>query len=265
MTDHELLIRTAELEAVASYLRGVETLLDFGAGAGEQASLLSHTIPSVFAVDIKPHPNPVFPVLEYDGQTIPFRDCKFDCVFSSNVLEHVEDLPVVHTEIKRVLRDNGVVIHIVPTHIWRLWTTITYYPAYPKILWSNFQNLSLMNKAVKKTANSATPQQRTFFRYKWLLSLLMSPRHGVRGNRLTEFWYFRPSWWKHHFEQFGWKILSSYPSGIFYSGNILFGRSIPLRTRQYIARVLGSSTHCFILSPNASRSSRSDTAAKYRL
>jgi len=243
-------MRAAELDSIAPYLRGVKTVLDFGAGGGEQAHLLSRIVPSVFAVDTNPLPNLAFPVLKYNGQTIPFRDHIFDCIFSSNVMEHVEDLPAVHVEIRRLLRNGGIVIHIVPTHIWRFWTTLTYYLTYPKNLWTNFQNLRSINTEVGWVADGAPPQKRMFFRYKWLLSLLMSPRHGMRGNRVTEFWYFRPSWWGQHFERCGWKILDSHPSGIFYSGNILFGRRISLRARKHIARVLGSSSHCFILSPN---------------
>ena len=68
-----------------------------------------------------------FPIKDYDGRTIPLPDASVDVVFSSNVLEHVPDLSRMHAEIRRVLAPGGICIHVVPTHTWRLWTTLTSY------------------------------------------------------------------------------------------------------------------------------------------
>lgn len=43
----------------------------------------------------------------YDGNTIPYSDCEFDHVFSSEVFEHVFDINEMLIEINRVLKSGG--------------------------------------------------------------------------------------------------------------------------------------------------------------
>jgi SAM-dependent methyltransferase len=50
------------------------------------------------------------------GEAIPFDDGMFDCVFSSNVLEHVADPEQVIAESLRVLKPNGFVHIVVPNY-----------------------------------------------------------------------------------------------------------------------------------------------------
>ncbi len=47
-------------------------------------------------------------VVTYDGRDLPFEDSSFDCVWSWQALEHVEDIEKSFSEINRVLRPNGV-------------------------------------------------------------------------------------------------------------------------------------------------------------
>ena len=68
-----------------------------------------------------------FPVPDYDGQRIPFSDESFDLVFSSNVLEHVNDVGSLLTESRRVLCREGMAIHILPSPYWRIWTSLAHY------------------------------------------------------------------------------------------------------------------------------------------
>ena len=44
------------------------------------------------------------------GESLPFANCVFDVVVCVDVLEHVKDLDRVLTEIRRVLRPNGVLL-----------------------------------------------------------------------------------------------------------------------------------------------------------
>jgi SAM-dependent methyltransferase len=50
------------------------------------------------------------------GEAIPFPDRSFDVVYSSNVLEHVDDPPRVLAEIIRVLKGGGVAQIVVPNY-----------------------------------------------------------------------------------------------------------------------------------------------------
>ena len=63
-----------------------------------------------------------------DGQKLPFKSSFFDAVFCLEVIEHVDYPQEVVSEIKRVLKEEGYGIMLVPTDnllfrlIWFLWT-----------------------------------------------------------------------------------------------------------------------------------------------
>src|SRR5690606_10312656 len=50
----------------------------------------------------------------YDGETLPFADDCFDSVFSSEVFEHVFNLPQIVDELYRVLKPGGRMLVTVP-------------------------------------------------------------------------------------------------------------------------------------------------------
>jgi SAM-dependent methyltransferase len=54
------------------------------------------------------------------GNVIPFASGVFDLVINNQVMEHVEDIDAVLSEIHRVLKPGGVVLSLFPDHsIWR--------------------------------------------------------------------------------------------------------------------------------------------------
>jgi len=48
---------------------------------------------------------------------LPFKDKSFGCVFSSGVLEHIDDKNAALREMRRVLKDDGIVVCNVPTYM----------------------------------------------------------------------------------------------------------------------------------------------------
>jgi len=263
--NHTENIRKSEFELVARELKPDDRLLEIGGGSGFQASLLSRCVKQCISIDVKPHPNPIVPVTIYDGKTLPFDDNSFDVIFSSNVLEHIIDLDDLLCECARVLKPNGMMVHVVPSVSWRIWTTISYYPAMPRILWGNLLNLRNMNSPVeilqsvpKKSYGEGQQHDqnkinrlfcliRQNFKLKWIRSILLSPRHGERGNELTEAYYYRRSWWRSLFARNGWTVVNEEPCQLFYSGNILFGGVLGLKIRKALSHIFGSSTHLFKL------------------
>jgi len=72
------------------------------------------------------------------GESLPYADGSFDCVFCCDVLEHVQDLPKVISEISRVLKPNGVFFYdtlnrtfiskLVAIKIWQEWKRWAFMP-----------------------------------------------------------------------------------------------------------------------------------------
>ena len=155
--------------------------------------------------------------------------------------------------------------HIVPSPVWRIWTSLTYYPALPKVILGNLRNMQslIVPPSDSSSLKIETLSKNTRFKrgigqilqfistsfqqikFKWIRSILLSPRHGERGNELSEILYFRAQWWRAMFAENGWKVEEERPSGLFYSGNALFGHALRLQTRRSLSRFLGSSTRLF--------------------
>ena len=118
-------IRIVEMERLAQYIPAGARVLEFGAGTGQQARLLADRGFDVAAIDLADSAyaqHLVFPVQHYDGEHIPLADQSVDVVFSSNVLEHVENIPAIMSEFRRILRPGGFGVHVMPTPAWRFWT-----------------------------------------------------------------------------------------------------------------------------------------------
>ena len=128
--DHLDAIRAAELEKIATLFPAGARSLEIGAGTGKQALELQRRGFEVSAIELADSnyaAHRVFPIKDYDGRSIPLPDASVDVVFSSNVLEHVPDLSRMHAEIRRVLAPGGSCLHVLPTHTWRLWSTLASY------------------------------------------------------------------------------------------------------------------------------------------
>ena len=58
-----------------------------------------------------------------------FGEKSFDIVFSSNLLEHLPDPSVVLRGVHRLLKDDGITVHIMPGPFWKLCQMALYHPA----------------------------------------------------------------------------------------------------------------------------------------
>lgn len=241
-------IRAWEIEYIASHFSAGACILEIGAGTGQQSLELSKRGFNVEAIDLPQSlyaQARVFPIKDYDGLKIPFCERSFDFVFSSNVLEHISDLPRIHTEIRRVLKTDGCAIHSLPTHRWRLWTTLSAFPAaiqsagsLGRELWIRppvrYVELCRLCSAWLRVGRG-------------LAAPFRQPRHGERGNIFSEAWYFHPSWWRRNFEENGFAVERELPMGLFYTGNLVMGRKWDISKRTSLARFLGSACCLFVL------------------
>jgi SAM-dependent methyltransferase len=86
-------------------------LLDIGCGEGFVAHHLSALLGTkVIGVDLAEAPDAPIEYLSYDGTRIPVNDNSFDGVLLSYVLHHVQDIDQVLSEVRRVLREGGLVV-----------------------------------------------------------------------------------------------------------------------------------------------------------
>jgi SAM-dependent methyltransferase len=63
------------------------------------------------------------------GEALCFADATFDLVLSSYVLEHVRDRPEAVREMKRVAKEDGVIVALVPSWMERVYAPLRYYPS----------------------------------------------------------------------------------------------------------------------------------------
>lgn len=235
-------IRDHELDTVARHLLPGARILELGGGTGYQAKQLVARGFSVVSVDVATsiyRQQRVYPVLEYDGRTLPFSDGVFDVVFSSNVLEHIRDLDRIHREIVRVLKPDGSCVHVMPSPTWRLWTSVTNYLEFVRGLARTMravfpcghvvaQQLSLL-KGLKRVAGL-------------VLAHAIPERHGETGNAFTELWTFSRRAWIAHFLRNRFEVVAVQPMELFYTGYMILGPRWSLAGRQRAARLLGSAS-----------------------
>ncbi len=241
-------LRQAEFEVVEPYLPAGTRVLELGGGNGYQASLLAARGCDVVSLDVEvdeSSPPRHFDVQPYDGVQIPFPDADFDVIFSSHVLEHVQQLPALLAETRRVLRPGGVAVHIMPTTVWRLWTSLAHYP---------YVVLFAMGKAKPFHGSDQLPKTGDKVRSRGLGYMIRKAfsagPHGEYPNALIELVTFNPRRWRGVLQAAGFRIEASRPVGLFYTGYGLC-RHWPLARRRQVARWLGSGSHLYVARPVA--------------
>lgn len=246
-------LRRAEIDRVVGLLKPGARILEIGAGTGEQALDLQGRGFDVTAIELANSSyarDRRFPIIDYDGRHIPLPDHSVDIVFSSSVMEHVPDLPQMHGEIRRVLKPSGYCVHLLPTHTWRMWTTLTAVP--DAIVYLVVALAELVPRGLPRGAELRRAGRAAYRKAQYVGWRIWQRRHGVRGNVVSEHWLFRPSWWRRNFQDNGFAIRRDQPMGLFYTGNNLFGPHLSFALRERMARVLGSACHLFETVPVAS-------------
>jgi SAM-dependent methyltransferase len=209
-------------------------VLEVGGGNGLQARTLADAGLDVVSIDIESAGDTMFyPVQIYDGRAIPFEAGSFDYVFSSNALEHVENIEDLLRETARVLKPGGVAIHIVPTALWRFWTSVAHYPYIVKFLVTRRHSIP---------THGEVPSVGSALRKRGLAGMLarvvVPPSHGGQVSSLAELYYFSRRYWRRTFDRAGFEIVQMSASPAFYTGYGLFS-GCSLRTRRRMARLLG--------------------------
>lgn len=257
-------IRIAELSRIKGLLEEMvpagAKILEIGAGTGWQSRALAACGYSVAAIDV-PGSNHrharIWPIVDFDGRIIPFPDDSFDVVYSSNVLEHVEDIEMLNREIARVLRRGGTAIHYVPTSAWRAWSLAAFYPALvrdvcrriARVLWpagiGSGGVLGQLAANAMPTLPDLIGSKRSL--RKKVVHRIVPHAHGAVGTCLSEMDRFRRQSWDAFFASSGWEIMSYAVNGFFLTGDMLLGSKLPIGRRNRLSRFFGSTAHLYVL------------------
>lgn len=122
-------IRDVEWKSIVNHIPDNSKFLDVGCGAGYSMKLAeSEKKCDVYGIDPDPNAhgvnrnwgkaekdNSAHTIIKGSGEDLPFDSDSFDVVYSSHVLEHVNDETVFLREMRRVAKDNGIIIIGVPT------------------------------------------------------------------------------------------------------------------------------------------------------
>lgn len=210
---HFLRLRDLRQILAEAPLEGVARVLELGAGDGVQTSALRARFAEVTPIDISPS-GEVDGLIVADASSLPFVNNYFDLVFSSNVLEHVEDLDVCLAEMKRVLAPGGVMIHSMPTGNWKV-IQLAARPLASVVRLVRRLVPGLSGASARARPGSHAPDHadgppgRSVSQK--IVGQFIPSIHGVSGNHVREFVQFRPGWWKRKFRNAGLDCYRSSP------------------------------------------------------
>ncbi len=203
------------------------TGLELGAGDGFQSELLLKYVGRLVATDINPailrlpaHDCVEYQALDAEDVGDHFAPGSFDLVFSSNLLEHLPAPERALAGVQRVLRDDGVTIHIVPSPFWKLCELLLYFPNHVIVLLEQILvrggGRVLAEKVHRHTHGGAeampmpqeadnnpkTRKRPHSFLYRWFIP----ETHGVSSGHVEEFRAFRKSRWLAEFRRAGLEV-----------------------------------------------------------
>lgn len=237
-------VRRHELESVQSLFAPGSIVLEIGGGNGFQASIVAGWGCTVHSFDLAGRPpaaHSYHAVADYDGVHLPLADESIDVAFSSNVLEHVRELPALLAETRRVLKPGGIGVHILPTPTWRFWSIVAHYPFL--VFTALHMRTGFVDWSDRQARKARTSERGVAYLIK---RIMWAGPHGEFPNALVELSTFRAAHWTQALGSAGFDVERVTPTGIYYSGYGLFPE-LATQTRRRMAGLLGSSTQTIVV------------------
>lgn len=198
-------LKNNEISIIQSFLPSKNSkILEIGGGNGYQSNIFNSLGYFVTSVDIEPKNPQYFEVQKIKSEKLDFNDNEFDIVFSSNVVAHVENKAIFFKEIKRVLKDDGVMIHVVPSSWWSIFTNIWHYLFIPSYFIKSFRRKISKSEITTKFPNPIKNNDTRDYKFK---RLFYHPL-GTDISFIHEIFKFSKTSWKHFFLSFDFIIVS---------------------------------------------------------
>ncbi len=208
------------------------TVLDLGCGDGFATGVLRERFARVFSVDPEHAPDNEENRFAYAAaEALPFPDRTFDLIFSSSVIEHLQDRTRAMDELARALRPGGYMVHIVPTRFWKLQSLLLNPVGYPIRVaekWGATRRLARERRQPGKFRSGGTPQPGAL---RVLGRCVRPPIHGTFASHFSEFRSYGHRVWAKLFHHPGLVPVAEAPSPCWTMFGFLRFRLIPLRKR----------------------------------
>lgn len=230
-------IRMQELlESKQCFSKECKKILEIGGKDGYLANILNGWGFDVISIDISPT-SEFFNVKKMNGTKLEFSSNSFDIIFTSHVVAHIENKQQFFSEIKRTLKQDGVIIHIVPSNWWVILTSFWHYVLIPKILLSKISKLDDINLE-KSHSNEKSKKLR-------LINLIFLHPLGTDKSFIHEIFSFSKNNWSKKFSKNGFKIINITNGPLSYSGySILKNKGKKIRK---IVSSIFSSSYIFVM------------------
>lgn len=243
LAERERAVRSIELETLEPFLVAGLRVLELGGGSGHQAALLAGKGVNVVSVDIaqRARQSVDHPVIVYDGVRLPFAAGLFDLIWSSNTLEHVQDLPGLLAETRRVLRPGGLHVHAVPSVAWRAWSMLLQPIGSPIRLFNrrSGRTVAIAHDGPRETERRSRPLSR-------LRTALVPGPHGEFPSAVHEVGAFRSAAWVRRLALLDAQVVAVGRGGVFCTG-LWTLPSLPMSTRRRLAPWIGSASTVLVL------------------
>ena len=204
-------LRKREIEIILPYLtnRNIINGLEIGAGSGFQSRILTKYIDNLYCTElndqrlIKKQIDGIHYIIA-DAEMIDsnFKTEYFDFVFSSNLFEHLPSPEKAIRGITKVLKADGLTIHIIPSPFNAIVRLFLWYPNLAVSILTYIFSQKKSSKKVKKVGNNPKLGQKTS-----KLSRFIIPQpHGVSSNIIKEIFCWKKKYWIKLFKENGLKI-----------------------------------------------------------
>ena len=218
-------------------------ILEVGGGNGYQAMKISDMGYSIKSIDIFPREPLHYNVEKINVIKLPYPDQHFDLILTSLVLQHIEHIDSAFKEMNRVLKNDGIMIHIVPNFWWSIFTNFWHYCHIPKYLLKsiskrikskdNYENKNYIDNSSNNNKTSKVKQ------------LFFHPL-GCNPSFIHEIFYFRKNNWMKKFEKYSLKVVVIKNCPIFSTGYGIFKNKF-LKIRKFLALHYFPTNICIIV------------------